>query len=716
MKIFSTKKNIIIVSVIASVILAASVTLIAVQSHDCDQHYKLISTRDATCIQEGVEVYQCEKCERTKEVVLSKAAHSYVLISSSKASCIENGMDIFSCSVCSDTYKKITETALGHDHIVVSETEASCMVKGFKIYSCSRCEDSYTEETGGATGHNYNKIVDDPATCTDRGIRVFVCSNCQDSYTEHDNALQHDYQLTETVSATCTTEGSDKYICSRCNDESINTVSKLPHDYVEVSKIAPTCTASGTVYYKCSQCPDGKTDTIAPLNHNYSDLEVIASATCTQTGLNMYHCTRDGCSESYTEITPKISHIPSGNATIYDACVCTMCKTTLQPKLDHELGINYNYGYASDYHTTAVNTQDRTGYDLGYYDYYSTAVPLPGSAITFNESMSLQDFYTHNLLTAKTATTNNGKHFYVDGGFKVSFAFQTLADQLYDDGGMNIIKFSDFTDQFENDSILKLVKEGKSSDKFYTIYQVVDFAYSSIEISRLIDGEYVTVATVSTVDDWNSILNIDDIILSDKDGKMFSDAGTYRVMFKFSIAWFIESSNGKIYNVSGEECYPYGIVNDQYDYFYVTVTDETYNTLLPDDLDETKDMFYQISMDDIQNGLPYIKSGEAVDVADDIDLIFDSKIGYWEDKAHYQGKILTEWSMDFCLYDAVTDTYVKNSSYNLLDCLTTLGTGKVKISKSFQTGYCKIEIHYTFKDTVTAEETSYTDVYYLYIS
>ncbi|MBO5716488.1 MAG: hypothetical protein J6S23_08890 [Clostridia bacterium] len=716
---FSSKKHFVIPLLIGVIILAVPLIFWGVTSHDCENNYELISTENATCTQEGTEVYQCTKCDKTKEVTIPKIDHAYDLTSSSQATCTTDGIEVFTCSVCADTYQNTTAAALGHNFVTDAAVTPTCLNTGLtEGFHCIRCEHKIPQEVVDALGHNMVTDVAVAPTCLNTGLTEGShCTRCEHKMAQEVvDALGHDMVTDVAVAPTCLntglTEGSH---CTRCGHKiAQEVVDALGHNMAVVSETPANCTTDGLSIKKCTRCDERTEETLTKLGHNIV-IDAAVKPGCLNTGLTEgSHCTR--CEHKVEQqVLDALGHQATGWATIFEACVCARCNTILHPKLDHELDINYNYGFATDYKTISVATQDRTLHNLGSYNFYQTSSPVPGSEITFNESISLQDFYTHSLLTAKGVTTNDGKHFYVNGGFKVSFSFPSLDDTLYKNGGMDIINHSDFTSQFESDSILKIVKSGKSADGFYKIYQVVDFAHSYIEISKLVDGEYVTAATVSTVNDWNSILDLKEIVFSDKNGKLFSEAGTYRIMFKFSVAWFIESSNGNIYNASGEICYPYGILNDQFDYFYITVTDETYNILLPDDLDETKDMFYQISMDDINNGRPYIKSGETVEVTDDIDLIFDSKIGYWDEQHRYQGKLLTKWSMDCFTYNNTSESYAKKHSYDLLDSLSTSGTGKVKISKSLLTGYCKIEINYTLYDPITEEESSYTDIYYLYI-
>lgn len=719
--------------------------------------YEIALETKASCTTAGETTYSCSRCKDSYTVETEKAkGHNYEVVLDVKASCTTAGEVTYSCSRCKDSYTEETEKAKGHAYEIIFEIKVSCTTDGKITYSCSRCKEGYTEDTEKATGHTYGKTLEIPATCTSTGYVKYSCTNqgCVDSYDEILPIIDHNYEVTYSTPASCTEDGIDRYTCSGCKASYDEVTEKAKgHDYEVVLETPPSCLLDGKTFYRCTRCKDGyeekngdatghnyvetfqnpppscagsglafyecsyckgwNTEVIPPLGHDIGESKRQEPA-CTVDGYVRYTCQREGCLYGYEEVLPQLNHAAGEYASIFNDCVCIRCDTVLQPKLDNELGINYYLGFSSIYHQTPIYSQDRTGYDLGSYDYYTT--PECTTQITFSDQISLQDFYSHDLLTSKVVTTENGKRFSVDGGFSVLFDFKTINNEQFDLGEMNIQKYSDFAYQFESDSMLMLVKEEKSIGTPYYIYEVVDFAHSTIEIARLIDGKYVTVATVNNPESWDAVWELDNIILSDKNGKMFSEAGKYRIMFKFTVAWFIESLNGKIYDASGTECYPYGIINDQYDYFYVTVTDDTYNILVPDDVDESRDLFYQISLDDIQNGVPFVKSGESVKVNDNIDIVFDSKIGNWNGATRYNGQLLTSWTMDFALYDALTDSYVTQASYNLFESLPENGVGKVKISKSNQIGDCKISVGYTLQNEETGEVFSYVDVYYLSIS
>ncbi len=63
--------------------------------------------------------------------------HNYQLTSSQEATCTEEGKNIYTCTDCGDTYTETTP-ALGHDYTAEDDG-------GDTVYTCKRCGDSYTE-------------------------------------------------------------------------------------------------------------------------------------------------------------------------------------------------------------------------------------------------------------------------------------------------------------------------------------------------------------------------------------------------------------------------------------------------------------------------------------------------------------------------------------------------------------------------------------------
>ena len=378
--------------------------------------------------------------------------------------------------------------------------------------------------------------------------------------------------------------------------------------------------------------------------------------------------------------------------------------------MEYDLAINHYYGFTNDCHSVTVSTQSQAEYDLGEQTYFSS--PYHTNPIVFHDGLPLQDFYTHELQTAKKAKTVDGKRFTVDAGFKVAFSYNMTDKDILDS---DIATKSDFLSWFRDPSLLRVVQRKKADNAYYYINKIIDFADSYVEVAKQVDGRYVTIGLVDA-DDWASVLTMEKIILSDQNGALFSDAGNYRIMFKFSVAWFLEAASGTIYDGEGQPCYPYGFINDQYDYFYVTVTDETQNVLLPDDVDETADIFYQLNLTNTKDEVAFVKSGDRIHVGDRLTLRLDSKIRHEGENASYHDRYLTNWSLSIGQYHAGSDSYVTSYSYDLLTCVGNTCSAVIDLPKNYAvTGDCKLSVSYTFWDPATQTETVQTDAYYLYI-
>ena len=630
----------------------------------------LLLETDATCTEKGSILYGCNRCAYTESQEIPELGHDYQLETSQAATCTEAGSDRFVCTRCGDSFSLETAEALGHDYGLIHSVPATCTETGSDEYKCSRCPDGYTE-TLDALGHKYETLVDYAATCTTAGLRIQYCNQCQGKIQEDFEALGHDFQLELRIQASCMAEGKDIYDCSRCEEKSETVIPKLDHDYQEVENIQPTCQKDGKVVYRCE---------------------------------------REGCIAGYEEALPMLPHTPGEAATIYAPQVCTACQVVLEPALEYDLAINHYYGFTNDCHSVTVSTQSQAEYDLDEQTYFSS--PAHTNPIVFQDGLPLQDFYTHELLTAKKATTADGKRFTVDAGFKVAFRYNMTDKDIL---GSDIATKSDFLSWFRDPSLLRVVQRKKADNAYYSINKIIDFADSYIEVAKQVEGRYVTIGLIDA-DDWASVLPMDEIILSDQNGALFSEAGNYRIMFKFSVAWFLESASGAIYDGEGQPCYPYGFINDQYDYFYVTVTDETQNVLLPDDVDETTDLFYQLNLANTKDTVPFVRSGERIHAGDRLTLVVDSKIRHKGEGAAYRNRYLTDWSLSIGQYHAESDSYVTSYSYDLLAFVGDTASAVIDLPKNYAvTGDCKLTVSYTFMDPVTQTETTKTDAYYLYI-
>ena len=121
------------------------------------------TTKPATCIENGKNIYHCTVCNKVKTETI-KAAHTWdngtVTV---EATCTEAGEKTTTCTVCGKTETEIIE-AIGHTEITAT-IDATCANAGSTIVSCSVCKAVISNTEIPATGnHVYNN-----GTCTGCG-------------------------------------------------------------------------------------------------------------------------------------------------------------------------------------------------------------------------------------------------------------------------------------------------------------------------------------------------------------------------------------------------------------------------------------------------------------------------------------------------------------------------------------------------------------------
>ena len=104
----------------------------------------------------------------------------------------------------------------------------------------------------------------------------------------------------------------------------------ISHFYTREVITDATCTQTGLAKYTCTRCGNSYTASFAALGHDYSR-QVLNVATCTQTGLAQYTCTR--CGDSYTAPIRALGHNYSREVITSATCMqtglarytCTRC-------------------------------------------------------------------------------------------------------------------------------------------------------------------------------------------------------------------------------------------------------------------------------------------------------------------------------------------------------------------------------------------------------
>lgn len=157
----------------------------------------------------------------------------------------------------------------------------------------------------GSCAHTYTSEVISVPSCTDPGETLYTCSKCGDQYTEYQDALDHDYHLTEEVQNTYSLPSG--ILCPSCGSKAFSYL--LDEDECEYSCSCSDCDHEWTVRaeieyghstYTCSRCGD----------------EYIESSKVKR---NLFDAIGDLLSDTFTWVTDKFSQLIDAFSGLMDA-------------------------------------------------------------------------------------------------------------------------------------------------------------------------------------------------------------------------------------------------------------------------------------------------------------------------------------------------------------------------------------------------------------
>ena len=282
-------------------------------------------TTPATCTAEGVKTFTCMRCGATRTEAIPATGHSQDtdIIPAVAATCTTDGKtEGTQCKICGTVLTAPQNIpALGHDWDGGTVTTApTCTAEGVKTFTCTRCGATSTEAIA-ATGHSPVGIPAEAATCTSGGkTEGSVCSVCGTVLTAQQDipALGHSWDSgTMTTPPTCTEAGVKTYTCTRCGATSAESIPAAGHSPVSIPAEPASCTSGGkTEGSVCSVCGAVLTaqQDIPALGHSWDGGTVIREAGYLETGLKTYTCTR--CGETKTEEIPV--NMPMSGGSIMD--------------------------------------------------------------------------------------------------------------------------------------------------------------------------------------------------------------------------------------------------------------------------------------------------------------------------------------------------------------------------------------------------------------
>lgn len=290
-----------------------------------------------TCQEVGYTEYKkCETCgaidpENPREEIPAED-HGAVRIDHKDATCTEDGYDVFKCEKEGCPYNtsdgtKVTIKATGHSFEKIADKAATCETDGVKAHNeCKTCGEWYAANVKDsdikakpinkddyiipATGHKpvVKEAVD--ATCDKDGkTSALVCDVCGKEFRggEIIPAKGHTLVAVEGVDAECEKDGVIAHQkCTVCNklfskdakglatDKPLTSV-KIPatgHKEITVKyTFAPTCTENGYIVKECKKCKKTFTETLKPTGHSLEFVEE-QPAKCMEDGVKAhYECT-----------------------------------------------------------------------------------------------------------------------------------------------------------------------------------------------------------------------------------------------------------------------------------------------------------------------------------------------------------------------------------------------------------------------------------------
>ena len=268
----------------------------------------------------------------------------------SAADCTHSAVYYFSCA-CGEVGTQTFEygTALGHSFGNGKvESASTCTIQGRMTYTCTRCGMTKTEAIP-ALGHTYGP--------NGKCIRCGATKPGQGGHT-------HKYSEVQKKAATCTMPAEYQLVCS-CGEVGSQPYTKgaaLGHAWDAGKVTTPaTCKDTGVKTFTCTRCDTTKTETIAKTSEHTWDAGVITTEpTYVSEGAKKYTCTV--CGEEKREVLDKKQAIIASEEDFKKAFEEAMKEEakTLRVKLTNDLDLAKIgaclpvFSLGEDYHTATL--------------------------------------------------------------------------------------------------------------------------------------------------------------------------------------------------------------------------------------------------------------------------------------------------------------------------------------------------------------------------
>ena len=208
-----------------------------------------------TCVNKGITKNTCSCGYAYTESNIEALGHDYIA-TVTPSTCVQEGYTTHDCLRCEDVYTDTPMPLAEHTWSETGREDPTCLSEGVQNYVCSVCGEAYADPIA-ALGHTYETAEVIPPTCTEIGYTLFKCIRCDDSYTDLEkNALGHIWIETEREEPNCINAGSQHYECSACHLGKSETISALDHSFELTETIPPTCIKQGYIIQKCIRCEE----------------------------------------------------------------------------------------------------------------------------------------------------------------------------------------------------------------------------------------------------------------------------------------------------------------------------------------------------------------------------------------------------------------------------------------------------------------------------
>ena len=207
------------------------------------QHTRLINQKEASCEEEGNSGDTfCENCKQVIKAgnVINPTGHNWNNGTVKKAAtCESEGIEVYICKTCKKS-KEETIAPTGHTKTEIRDKKvATCKEEGYTgdTYCVTCGKKLAVGKMIAKTDHDWT-ITEIPATCEQDGVRTYTCDICHTTKSEPIKGIGHSYGAwTITKEATVSSKAEQKRTCSTCGKEEITTYGE---------KLRPTISTNAT--------------------------------------------------------------------------------------------------------------------------------------------------------------------------------------------------------------------------------------------------------------------------------------------------------------------------------------------------------------------------------------------------------------------------------------------------------------------------------------